>query len=444
MAHTILDHYTFKWRDGRMALALGLGSLFNHSDSPNVSYSIDTATESIRYTTARAVDPDEELCIHYGSNLWFKPAEIPISDERSRIDTELVEEDGWGGLSAVAGEASSSKRILEDMPNPNEILPMRTSRSPGSNLLLMRTTKRHQRRSVQAWAVDIPDPRHTTSALKWVKSSGLDTPTLSHLKRVRKSPTGTHSTLLLTSTSPTVPELPPILDLAPPYQLSVPRSAALTPTSLALKNALWPTVFAPRRKGEPEDWSRARAQWACTAMLRVVKEARAARAAGELPIASYVPSPPEEPAWPSYLARDTRISSAHPLRHAALNVVRALADSTTSTSASTTPAAASAAPTPSPPASTLAPAKNGQQYLLTSRALFTTHEPCVMCSMALLHSRVKEVFFLVPMQRTGGCGGAVCVPKLDGVNHRFAIGRWKTGAGGVSVEGLEIDENTDS
>ena len=102
---------------------------------------------------------------------------------------------------------------------------------------------------------------------------------------MRKSPTGTHSTLLLT-TSPTVPELVPELDLdldlAPPYRLTVPRSAALTPTSLALKNALWPTVFAPRRKGEPEDWSRARAQWACAAMLRVVDEARAARAAGEV------------------------------------------------------------------------------------------------------------------------------------------------------------------
>jgi tRNA-specific adenosine deaminase 3 len=24
--HTVLDHYTFKWRDGRMALALGLGA----------------------------------------------------------------------------------------------------------------------------------------------------------------------------------------------------------------------------------------------------------------------------------------------------------------------------------------------------------------------------------------------------------------------------------
>jgi tRNA-specific adenosine deaminase 3 len=67
-----------------------------------------------------------------------------------------------------------------------------------------------------------------------------------------------------------------------------------------------------------------------------------------------------------------------------------------------------------------------------------------MCSMALLHSRVKEVFFLVPMGRTGGCGGAACVPKLEGVNHRFAIGRWKEGAGGFSTEELEIDQDTDS
>ena len=26
--HTVLDHYTFRWRDGRMALALGLGKTF--------------------------------------------------------------------------------------------------------------------------------------------------------------------------------------------------------------------------------------------------------------------------------------------------------------------------------------------------------------------------------------------------------------------------------
>jgi tRNA-specific adenosine deaminase 3 len=27
--HTILDHYTFKWQDGRMALALGLGEIYS-------------------------------------------------------------------------------------------------------------------------------------------------------------------------------------------------------------------------------------------------------------------------------------------------------------------------------------------------------------------------------------------------------------------------------
>jgi hypothetical protein len=96
------------------------GSLFNHSDSPNVTYSIDPATESIRYTTVRAVEPDEELCIYYGPNLWFKPASV--SDERrARADAEIVD-DGWGGLAAVAGEASNHV-LEEETPDPNEILP---------------------------------------------------------------------------------------------------------------------------------------------------------------------------------------------------------------------------------------------------------------------------------------------------------------------------------
>lgn len=70
-------------------------------------------------------------------------------------------------------------------------------------------------------------------------------------------------------------------------------------------------------------------------------------------------------------------------------------------------------------------AKNGAQYLLTGLTLFITHEPCLMCTMALLHSRVKEVFYLVPMPRTGGCGGIACIPSLKGVNHRFSIAIWK-------------------
>jgi tRNA-specific adenosine deaminase 3 len=52
--------------------------------------------------------------------------------------------------------------------------------------------------------------------------------------------------------------LPAELGLGPPVVVKVPKHPARTPTSLALKNALWPTVFAPRRKGEPDPWARAK------------------------------------------------------------------------------------------------------------------------------------------------------------------------------------------
>lgn len=71
-----------------------------------------------------------------------------------------------------------------------------------------------------------------------------------------------------------------------------------------------------------------------------------------------------------------------------------------------------------------------------------------MCSMALLHSRVKEVFYLFPMEKTGGCGSITCVPRLEGVNHRFAVNRWKLGREDASEwmdrTGLSIDEACDA
>lgn len=68
-----------------------------------------------------------------------------------------------------------------------------------------------------------------------------------------------------------------------------------------------------------------------------------------------------------------------------------------------------------------------------------------MCSMALLHSRVKEVFYLIPMKKTGGCGGLTCLPKLGGVNHRFRISQWKhKGDGAFDLTGLLVDEAIDA
>ena len=73
-----------------------------------------------------------------------------------------------------------------------------------------------------------------------------------------------------------------------------------------------------------------------------------------------------------------------------------------------------------------------------------------MCSMALLHSRAARVIYLVPMDGTGGPGGLACLPRLEGVNHRFGILRWKErdrvslGLSGGDLKKLEVENNLDA
>ncbi|KAI5986213.1 hypothetical protein EDD15DRAFT_2582067 [Pisolithus albus] len=415
--HTLLDHYTFNWRDGRMALALGMGSLFNHSEQPNVSYSLDIARDCIVYTSARAICADEELCIFYGHNLWFDPVDVPNESNSPRFAPEAPQQttpDGWDYLTNIQEDSCSAldhsspflSGSMDDVINEDEL--------PFSRKKLSLDKEEEEIGDielVQAWVVDILDQKHIASMLKFLKCSELDIEALSHLKRIRRL--GETSTLLL-GVSLHPPILPNDVALGIPYQLPVPCNPALTQTSLHLKNTFWPTVLAPRRKWEPEKWTRRKLKWAHDAVNTLKKECHEVASSGELPIVAYVPKPydDENNLSQSFIAHDTRTSTRHPLRHAALNVIRKVADFRVTE------------PT-SPREDGSVQTQNGAQYLLTGLTLFITHEPCIMCSMALLHSRVKEVFYLYPMPKTGGCGGAACIPALKGVNHRFTIAVWK-------------------
>ena len=121
----------------------------------------------------------------------------------------------------------------------------------------------------------------TLPVLRWIKTAGLESPDLAHLKRIRRAEP-VSSLLLSASMAP--PPIPGDFGLPEPYQVDVPESVALTPKSLNLKSQIWPTVYAPRRKGEPEPWTRAKAAWAWEAVEVLKSEARQASETGEVPI----------------------------------------------------------------------------------------------------------------------------------------------------------------
>ncbi|KAL3680409.1 hypothetical protein R1sor_023365 [Riccia sorocarpa] len=85
-----LRNYVFSWnwgpggkgKNGDMVLALGLGSMFNHSRRPNVSYKLRPENLTIEYTTSSVIRTGEELCIYYG-NVRFEG------------DDEQAEESDW-------------------------------------------------------------------------------------------------------------------------------------------------------------------------------------------------------------------------------------------------------------------------------------------------------------------------------------------------------------
>lgn len=153
--------------------------------------------------------------------------------------------------------------------------------------------------SEPAWVVDISEPRYTNALLKyvrtlgstcfhscyvlrWLKQSGLDMPALAHLKRIRKL--NDKTTLLLTSVAlcPEAPSLPPDIPLSEPYVVEVPNGPALTQKAMKAKATFWPTIYAPRKKGELEPLTRGRVRWAWSAMRTVAAEAKAAKESGEV------------------------------------------------------------------------------------------------------------------------------------------------------------------
>ena len=117
---------------------------------------------------------------------------------------------------------------------------------------------------------------------RWIKQTGLEHPTLVHLKRARKRESGV--TVLLSSLelhhSP--PTVPPEMENFKVYQAKVPAYPAITITSMKVKQPIWPVVYAPPRKHEPDEWTAGEVKWATTAMKQVIAYALSRQRKGEV------------------------------------------------------------------------------------------------------------------------------------------------------------------
>lgn len=216
----------------------------------------------------------------------------------------------------------------------------------------------------------------------------------------------------------------PLLASLEPSIHAVPKTPAHDPAQLGIKHAIWPVTLAPfqrKQDASPKFWSTARRTWVEAGIKRVISLALEAKRAGQVPNAVYCTSPPQS-LWPRQeeegfvpptiglraSSHDTRISETHPLRHANLNCIASIARLRTV-----------------PPFSEMQATRNGADYLLTSLSLFTLHEPCTMCTMALLHSRVREVFYVFPSGKSGGFEGEFGLHSRKDLNHRFEVWKWR-------------------
>ncbi len=72
---TAIADYYFKWGESHFALVLGYGSLYNFSETPNLSFEADLKNQVMIFRAIRSIQKDRELTIHYQCDLWFDPVD---------------------------------------------------------------------------------------------------------------------------------------------------------------------------------------------------------------------------------------------------------------------------------------------------------------------------------------------------------------------------------
>jgi uncharacterized protein len=84
----ILDRYLFWWPVPGFptAIALGFGSIYNHSPEPNATFATRVAADAVVFRAARVIEPGEQLFVDYEwpTADYHFPVTKPVRREKPR------------------------------------------------------------------------------------------------------------------------------------------------------------------------------------------------------------------------------------------------------------------------------------------------------------------------------------------------------------------------
>lgn len=143
----------------------------------------------------------------------------------------------------------------------------------------------------------------------------------------------------------------------------------------------------------------------------------------ELPIATLIVDPNTDKILISTI--DSRIKSGNPIQHSVMQAVHAAAELEADRRLRSSPPSSMSESTDS-----LNSTLEENNYLCLNLDVYTTHEPCAMCAMALVHSRIGRLIYIKSSSLTGAIeptsGAAYSVHWNKQLNWTYQAWKWRS------------------